>query len=430
MALKNRIGLRQRAGLALSPLMRQSISLLRMPAQSLTEAIAIEAAENPFLIVEPASGGGSAFDYAIATAAAPESLGERLCRQIAMQKLDGATEAAAQFLIGELREDGYLDQPLDLIAGRVGVDERVLARGLAALQRCEPTGIGARTLAEYVELQVVDAGFGRDTARAAAARLNDFAEENWRALERQLGLGRAQIEAIAKTMRTMPSAPVATGADWTAATTAEIAVEKDAHNRLSVVLLRSALPSVTVMSADRDTLGTAALRDLLDRAVRFSSALSARADTLLRIGSFVATRQASFFLGDHDTIMPVTRADAAAELGMHPSTLGRAIAGKALLADNRLYPLSHFFTHALPGAGRGISPFDVQRRVRQLVAAESADAPLADEAICAQLKKEGVDIARRTVAKYRKCMRIPSSFARRRRKVSKKSQPLGMRKAP
>ena len=206
-------------------------------------------------------------------------------------------------------------------------------------------------------------------------------------------------------------------------TVPEIVVELDGQGGLRALPLPQAFPGVAVMEVERRSLNTDELRGLFERANRFVAALSARTETLVRIGNHIAATQSAFFLGDHSTINPITRAEAATALAMHPSTLGRALAGKAMLADNRLYPLSLFFSRALQGADGAVSPFDVQRRIRELIAAESAESPLADEAICTQLKKEGVDIARRTVAKYRKCMRIASSFGRRRRKASVTEQP-------
>jgi RNA polymerase sigma-54 factor len=428
MALNAQIGLKQRGRLALSPLMRRSIMLLRLPTQSVGETIAREAEENPFLVVEPATSSGSAYDYALATVAAPESMSENLRRQISLQTLDPTTEAAAFFLMGELREDGYLDESLEEIADRTGVDPGILAQGLFALQNCEPGGIGARTLVEYVGLRLREIGLDDAAAIAAASRLEDFAQGNWSLLERRLGIRRTRLTEIAAFMRSLPAAPIETGTDWCAATVPEISIERVGESGLSVSLLPSVLPGISVMAVNRDMLDTAALREMLDRASQFRDALSARSETLLRIGHFLAATQSAFFLGDHTTIAPITRNDAATDLAMHPSTLGRALSGKAVLADNRVYPLSMFFARALPGAEKGISPFDVQRRIRSLIASEPAGTPLADEAICAQLRKEGVDIARRTVAKYRKCMRIPSSFGRRHRKVSDKNQPRDARK--
>jgi len=132
----------------------------------------------------------------------------------------------------------------------------------------------------------------------------------------------------------------------------------------------------------------------------------------------MVARQAGFFDGGGQ-LDPLSSADLAAELGLHPSTVGRAIDAKSLLFRSRIYPFSLFFPSAVSGLEGAVSSFDVQRRIRALIQAEPPDRPLADEEIRLRLQQEGVDIARRTVAKYRKCLRIPSSFERRRRTVSR-----------
>lgn len=416
--MKSGMRLVQQQGIALSPMMRQSLTMLRMPTHALADEIAREAEENPFLVVEPQDGAMPAYDYALTTTAAPENLLDNLHRQIALQRLDPATEAAALYLIGELREDGYLDVPLGDLAGETGAPLDVLAAGLIALQRCEPTGIGARSLAECLELQLAEAGIERGIASAAARHLDDFAAENWPKLARSLGQPLDMLERIAALLRSFGSTPIPCASGPVDIAVPELVVEEGPPGQLSVKLLTGMLPRLSAMAVARRSLETDEQRALFDRAGRMSAGLAARRETLLRIGTYIAATQSAFFLGHHETLLPVTRADAAAALAMHASTLGRALAGKALLAGNTVYPLSLFFSHALPGAHGGISPFDIQRRIRSLIAAESADAPLADDRICAELQKEGVDIARRTVAKYRKCMRIPSSFGRKRRKVS------------
>ena len=417
MAVKPGLGLAQRQGLVLNQAMRQSLTLLRLPALAAAEAIAREADENPFLIVEHPRGGPTAYEFALDTTAAAESLGESLCRQLAMQRLDTATEAAARHLVGELRADGYLDVALSELAAETGAPLAVLEAGLAALQTCEPAGVGARSLAECLAIRLADAGIDLPLARACAGRLDDFAEARWARLSRDLGQPQEALERIAALLRGFGSAPVHDKGGWVDALVPELAVEVEAHGRLSVTLLPGALPAVSAMAVPRGSLEGDVLRAFHDRACRMTAAVTARRETLLRIGAHIAEIQSAFFLGRHDTIRPVSRTEAAAALAMHPTTLGRALAGKALLADNQVYPLGMFFSHALPGPDGAMSPFDIQRRIRAMIATESAEAPLADDRICAQLHNEGVDIARRTVAKYRKCMRIPSSFGRKRRKA-------------
>ncbi len=130
-------------------------------------------------------------------------------------------------------------------------------------------------------------------------------------------------------------------------------MEEGPPGQLSVTLLTGTLPRLSTMEVARRSLETDEQRALFDRAGRMSAGLAARRETLLRIGAYIAATQSAFFLGHHETLVPVTRADAAAALAMHASTLGRALAGKALLADNKVYPLSLFFSHALPGADGG-----------------------------------------------------------------------------
>lgn len=426
MAVRTGITLTQKQRLGLGPAMRQALSVLALPAVELAETIAREAADNPFLVVED-GGGGSAFDYALATSAAQEGLGDSLARQIGLQRLDPVTEAAALYLVGELREDGYLDTPLGELAELMKLPVAVLQGGLEALQRCDPAGIGARSLAECLELKLADAGIDRGLARSATLRLDDFAQERWARLSRSLGQPEAVLRRIARLLRGLTAKPVMPAPETAGVRIPELVVERDGRGGVTVRLLASAWPQVSRLPADRPTLGGSELRALHDRAGWFISALSARAETLLRIGTHIAATQQAFFAGDHATLRPLTRAEAAAALGVHPSTLGRALSGKALIAEARVYPLSHFFSQALPAGDGATSAFDVQRRIGQMVAEENPAAPLADDTIAAQLKKEGVDIARRTVTKYRKCMRIPSSYARRDRKAPGRDCPDGAR---
>src|SRR5690606_26985969 len=167
------------------------------------------------------------------------------------------------------------------------------------------------------------------------------------------------------------------------------------------------------------------LGPLYDRASATTAALGARWRTVLKVVRHIVALQPGFFLHGRASIAPTSRAEAAAALDMHASTLGRAIAGKALLWDGQIHPLELFFQNPVQVAEGAVSAFDMRRRIRALIASENPVHPLADDEIRAQLWKEGVDIARRTVTKYRKCMDIPSSFARRRRKVSGAAETQG-----
>ncbi|MCA0271954.1 MAG: RNA polymerase factor sigma-54 [Proteobacteria bacterium] len=417
MALKSRVHLKTQQGLALSAQMRTAITVLRMPTAALLDDLAREAAENPFLLVEaPARGGGSAYDFALETTAAPESLEDTLTRQLALQRLDPGTLAAATYLIGELREDGYLDVTLAEIAEATGAPLPVLEAGLHALQRCEPPGIGARDLAECLALQLVDTGIAEDLARRITAFLGDFAAARWPRLEMALALPRGELERIADLLRNFRSRPVEADATMPAMLIPEVRITARAE-QVEAQMTDNALPRVARLKTARAALSSDELRSLYDRAGVLAGAVAARASTLLRIATVIAEHQKDFFTGGHTSLQPLSRAGVAEALALHPSTVGRALAGKALIADGKVYPFSRFFSRGIAADSGELSPFDVQRRIRAMIDQEDSRTPLADTEIQSNLVNEGVDIARRTVAKYRKCMRIPSSFARRTRKL-------------
>lgn len=416
--LKPVVGLTAGQGLrtGMAATLRTSLAVLKMPAESLLDDIAREAGENPCLVADwPAR--PVAFPAAEAIAAR-EGVLAGLSHQIGMQRLAPAERRAALHLAGELRDDGFLDVPLSDIAAQSGLAPADLLAGLRAIQRCEPAGIGARDLPEYVALRLADAGLPAGTATAAAQCLEDFAEGRWARLGRTLGLPRAELERIAALLRRIGARP--RDADGTAPDPAirlpELVVSTDARGRLAVGLSEAGFPRLrTVRPAATDA--GAPIAAMARRAERFVADIARRRATLLRIGQRLIADQETWFLTDPPTLAPVTRAEAALALGIHPSTLGRAIHAKSLIWNGRVLPLAMFFPRAVPAAEGALSTFEVQRRIRAAIRAEDPLAPLPDAGICDLLRKEGVDISRRTVAKYRKCMRIPTVYGRRRRKA-------------
>lgn len=418
-----RVTLKQEARqrLALTPAMHFALRILRMPAPDLVTEIAREVGENPFLrFARGGAGPRSSFDVALETVAARPSLGEALRSQIGTMILPPGLRALAEYLTGALREDGYLDSTVEEIAGLTSVPQARVEDALAVLQRCEPTGVGARDLAESLALQLGDHGIARPLADEVVARLPLFAARRWATLSAELGLSRDALTRIAASLRELKPEPVIAPAAPAGVLLPDLIVERQRSGALVVRLGREALP---VLSLDRALLarveGSADpfVAERRERARRLIQAVRARGRTLLRIGERLVHDQPRFFAEGPEHLAPRRRQDLAADLGLHPATIGRAIAGKALLAGGVLYPLSTFFSTALPGREGGeISAHSVRIAMRRLIDAEPPAAPMTDQAICEHLREDGVDISRRTVAKYRQCMRIPSSSERRRRK--------------
>lgn len=428
MSLRPGLSQKQVQRLALTPGLRRALDLLRMPAVELAEDLARMAAENPFLSVEwRRGGGGAAFDVALATVAARPSMVESLRQQLALMVLPERVALLADYLAGDLRDDGYLDTPLDEYAERLDVAPADLVAALAAVQACEPTGVGARNLAECLELQLRDQGVSAALVRKVLEHLPLFGGSDLATLRRALGLPMDELRRLAGIVRGLRAQPIGEAEDDVPQVLrADLVVTRDNRGALAVALARDALPRVrlraTMMAQGKDE-GFA--KDARQAAVALISALEMRGMTLLRVGAALVEAQHRFFALGPEHLVPLSRVALAGKLGLHPSTVGRTVAGKSLDHAGRLYPLSLFFSVAL-GEGDGaetVSAFAVQQTLARIVAHEDPGAPLSDAAICERLRAEGVDITRRTVAKYRGCMRIPSSYERHRRTQLRSMKP-------
>ena len=417
MSLAPHIVLQQRQRLALTPSMRSALAILRMPTDQLCDEIIREAADNPFLDLTYAPR-GKAHDIALATTAAVPGLSVSLVRQIDLQRLTPAVRDAAVFLVGQLRQDGYLDVTLPDLAADAGMNLTELESGLVALQRCEPTGVGARDLAECLALQLTDMGYASDLSQAVVRQLENFAEDRIARIMHSLGLSRAEVTDIARDIRSLTPTPVSIEDEVIMPRIPELLAERKGDGTLGIALNPDALPRLALTDLGGGLRDSPQMKLCLIQARSLTRGLAARSLTLLRIGRHIVDGQAGFFRNSTPTIVPESQKAAALSMNMHPSTLGRALAGKSLSFAGKTHALAQFFSHAVPSADGAISAFDIQARIRRRIKAEDCHSPLSDDAICADLNNEGVDIARRTVAKYRKCMRIPSSYNRRLRNSS------------
>lgn len=412
-----RLSTRQR--LALTPGMRHSLLVLALPLPDLLDEIARCADANPFLEIRRPVRGMAPIATELAEAA--PSLFLDLHRQLSTMRLEPGVFRAAMVIVSELREDGYLDESLAELAD-IAPDCRPaeLAAGLVAVQSCEPAGIGARDLAECLALQLAARGHGLELARRICAELQAFAEGRWAYLARQLGLPRDRLETIAALLPQLDSAPALPESAPPQPLWPDLLVEIGTDGRPGIRLNPDLMPVLRLGAPVAG--GSEELARAHDEARLLVAALRARAATLLRLGQHVLARQERHFASaGRSPILPQTQAEAAQDLGLHPATVSRALAGKALAFRGQILPLKTFFSHRLALGEQNLSGHELQRRIRALIAAEPPEAPLADEAIRKQLQTEGVDITRRTVTKYRRCMRIASSYERRRRRAQKPS---------
>jgi len=419
MALKPTLSLKQEQ--TLTPQLRHSLHLLRLPTQDLLEYIHAEAQENPLLLVRarPASSGSaSAYDVALSSVAATVTLGESVRQQLVTQSLPPKIRDVAIYLTGDLADNGLLETDTAETTETLGVTEAVIEQAIHAIQTCEPTGVGARNLTESLLLQMVDAGVQRDVAKGVLDNISLLLDDQWDTLSKLLGIEVAQLQPLAPLLRSFNPEPVSPP-PTTTPLIADIIVEDDENSGLSVSLSENYLPDLSLDTnllslAKTDFKAREYIETQTTRAKTLIRAVQYRGETLLRVARTIVTRQHRFFVDGSDYLSPLTRRELARELDLHPSTIGRTIAGKNLDLNGTLYPMSFFLGSGLKkGTSYSVSSYVVRQTICKMIAQEPPDSPLSDDAIVKKLNADGVDIARRTVAKYRGCMNIPSSFVRR-----------------
>lgn len=438
MALAPRIELRQRQSLAMTPQMQQAVQLLQMSNMALAEFVAAEVERNPLLDLAPPPaasaptprmGGrlGGASGEGLDGLAAPVSLAGHLHAQLGAARADATSVAAARALVEELEEDGYLRVPLAEVAARYGLRPGAATRGLALLQSCDPAGVGARTLRECLALQLSERDRLDPAMQALLANLPLAAEERGAELLAICGVDAADLAEMLAELRALDPKP---GLRFTEppvqAVSPDIYIVRSQGGGWTVELNTETLPRVlidnryvaTLRAADTQTRQyVSEMRASANWLVR---SLEQRARTMLRVASEIAQRQAGFLASGPQALRPLTQRSVAERLGLHESTISRVTAGKYVSCDQGLFELRFLFSASIPAAdgGQAFSAVAVQDRIRRMIADERRGRILSDDKIMAALAAEGIDIARRTVAKYREGMGIPSSMERRRHQTA------------
>lgn len=415
MALKPGLQPKLSQRLTLSPGLATSLRVLRLTAAELVDETHHLAEENPFITLSQTSA-APVFDPQ--NLREQESLGAGLIRQLGMMALAPETRAVAEYLTGDLDDRGYLTSDLNELATLLGVPQAQMADGLGALQACEPTGIGARSLAECLQLQLLERNVTLHEAQAVCRALDPLFDGRWREASDLSGLPRARLETLAEIIRSLTPHPAENIADPVATLLPEIEIIEKNPGQYEAVPHDGFLGN---MAFDHSLAGMAKGDKTLSQHQRIAQnwveALTYRRTTLQRIAALLATTQSRFFDGGDSAMIPLTRRTIAGQLSLHPSTIGRAISGKALEHAGTVYRFDRFFSSGVAAkSGEILSSLAIQHRIRALIAAENPADPLSDAEIEQQLSREGVDIARRTVAKYRGCLHLPASFIRKRQK--------------
>ncbi|MCX7818527.1 MAG: RNA polymerase factor sigma-54 [Kiritimatiellae bacterium] len=353
----------------------------------------------------------------------PESLQDHLLRQIEFSEASREEREIARLLIGSLNDDGYLNVTLGELSETTGIPVEKFEAALRLVQDLEPAGIGARDLKECLRLQLARRGLADSlAARIVEAHLEDLAKQRHFGIARALGVPVSAVYAAAKVIQSLDPKP---GRDFGAELPVEVVPDAaivKTDNGYSVVLNRERLPRVKInreyLKLLDDPSTSPETREYVREKVRAGLALirslHQRQSTLGAIVQEIAEQQREFFERGPEALRPMTMAQLAQKIGVHETTVSRAVAGKFVETPRGVFPLRYFFSTGYQAAdGRDVAATSVKDAIRAMIEEEDPAAPLSDEAIARRLGERGLRIARRTVAKYREQMGIPPSHERR-----------------
>ena len=483
MALVQRLDIRQGQALVMTPQLQQAIKLLQLSSMELTAYVEGEVEQNPLLERDEAApeGGETAeaappvetavpaeasheeaveawhevagsegegnLDYAgdpdawrtrsgrldgddlpgiDQTLARATTLREHLLAQLAEEIKDPVERVLGAYMVDQIDESGYLTVTAEAVAETMGCESGQVEKVLQQLQRFEPTGVFARSLAECLAIQLKERNRYDPAMQALVENLSLLACRDIPQLLRICRVDAADLAEMAAEIRALDPKP---GLQFDGAiaqpVVPDVFVRPQAGGWL-VELNSDSLPRVLintryyaeVSSSARNKAAKDYLAEKYQSANWLVKALHQRATTILKVSREIVRQQEGFLRHGVQHLKPLVLRDIAQAIGMHESTVSRVTTNKYMLTQRGIFELKYFFTSSIAASGGGdaLSAEAVRFRIKSLIDGEAAQV-LSDDRIVDILLKDGVDIARRTVAKYREAMNIPSSVQRRREKA-------------
>jgi RNA polymerase sigma-54 factor len=360
--------------------------------------------------------------------ARPLTLREHLLEQIGADLPNQTDRVIAVYLLDQLDDAGYLRADLADAAERLGCPRERVEPVLARLQELDPPGVFARDLRECLALQLRDRNRLDPAMQTLLDNLPLLAARNAQALLRLCRVDAEDLADMIGEIKSLDPRPgLAFDAPQAQAIVPDILMRAQPEGGWLVELNAETLPRVLVNNRYYAKISRVArskgerdyLTDRLHAANWLVKSLHQRATTILKVAAEIVEQQDGFFREGVQSLRPLILRDIADAIGMHESTVSRVTTNKYIATPRGLFELKYFFTSAIAASrgGEAHSAEAVRFRIRHLIDREAAEDTLSDERIVELLQAEGVDIARRTVAKYREAMRIPSSVQRRREKL-------------
>ena len=446
----------------LSPQMRQSLEILQATALELQQLVRQEIETNPVLeeevpeeeapAEEPAEEDEDDFeelrqleedwsDYSAAGAqnvdaasearrrqflegvTPPETLAQHLETQLSRLALDPVQRRVATLLVGNLNEDGYLAATPEEVADEAGAETAEVIEVLHLLQTLDPPGVGARDLSECLRLQLARRGEGQSVAaRIADGPLELLGRKKFAEIASALRVSQDEVREAGALIASLNPKPGRAFAGESAQVLAPDVIIERIGDEFTVSLVRDSVPQLRISRTYRDLLAEAAggaevrsyLRDKIRGGKFLIKSIQQRQQTILAIAREIAARQRAFLEEGVSALAPMTMSQVAEAVGVHETTVSRAIAGKTVATPQGVFEMKFFFTSGYRAAdGAAVSSTSVKDVIAALIRGEDPLKPLSDQQIVQKLAADGLAVARRTVAKYREALGILPSHLRK-----------------
>ena len=355
---------------------------------------------------------------------APESLQQHLQQQLDLSLIEPSVRRAAEELLGFINERGFLDEPLQKIGLNSSSTFKDLREALGLIQSFDPAGVGASGIPEALLIQL-DRASGKETIEYKIVKdhLEDLARKRYPQIAKAMSISVDQVTEAASNISRLSPNP---GGDFDPTGNPyilpDVIIERNDDGKWSARLTGEHLPALRINDFYKDMIGKsgvdakarAFLRDQIRDGRSLIRSISLRQETILAIAHKLIDQQTEFLVNGPRHLRPLTMNDIADELQLHATTVSRAVAGKFIQTPQGLMEMRAFFaTGYQTEDGAEVSNAGVREAIQQLVSQENQAKPLSDEAITKALAKQGITIARRTVAKYREQLNILPSHLRK-----------------
>ncbi len=362
-----------------------------------------------------------------ALVASPISLKDHLIGQLDLATVDPAIRIIGRYLIDLVDDAGYLRLDAGTAAADLGASPAMVNKALGILQGFEPAGVCARNLSECLALQLKEKNRFDPVIARVLEHLDLVAARDFARLRKVCALSQDDLDDILAELKTLnPKPGLKYGSEPIETIVPDVIVKRSKGGGWHVEINQETLPRLLINQTYFATVRGAVKTDqdrhyvntCLSTANWLIRSLDQRARTILKVAEDIVAQQDGFLLHGVRYLKPLNLRDVADKIGMHESTVSRVTSNKFMATPRGLFEMKYFFTSAIQSANYGQlhSSEAVRHRIKTMIDAEQPDSILSDDQIVLILRKEGIDIARRTVAKYREALRIPSSVQRRRLK--------------